>query len=69
MHGAGDLRVETVSDDRLIEPTRCPVARGASLRLWQRSVAVQDMEPDGIGRRMGHEAIGTSTPSARTSAP
>ena len=58
MYGAGDVRVETVPDARLIEPTDALVAvtRGAicGSDLWP----YRTMEHSDTGRRMGHEFIG-----------
>ena len=58
MYGAGDVRVETVPDARLIEPTDAlvTVTRAAicGSDLWP----YKTMERDEVGRRMGHEAIG-----------
>src|SRR5437660_10069320 len=58
MYGAGDVRVETVPDARLAEPTDALVrvtrsAIGGS-DLWP----YKSMEPTETGRRMGHEFIG-----------
>jgi threonine dehydrogenase-like Zn-dependent dehydrogenase len=58
MHKAGDVRVETVPDARLVEPT------DALLRVTRACICGSDlwpynlMEPDARGRPMGHEAIG-----------
>src|SRR5438128_2035542 len=56
--GAGDVRIETVSDARLIEPTDAlvVVTRAAicGSDLWP----YKTMEYSEAGRRMGHEAIG-----------
>src|SRR5438128_5304834 len=56
--GAGDVRIETVSDARLIEPTDAlvVVTRAAicGSDLWP----YKTMEYSETGRRMGHEAIG-----------
>ncbi len=58
MYGAGDVRVETVPDARLIEPTDALMAvRRACIcgsDLWPYNL----MEPSETGRPMGHEAIG-----------
>src|SRR5467141_2503124 len=58
MYGAGDVRVETVPDAHLIEPTDAlvTVTRAAicGSDLWP----YKTMERDEVGRRMGHEAIG-----------
>jgi threonine dehydrogenase-like Zn-dependent dehydrogenase len=58
MYGAGDVRVETVPDARLAEPT------DALVRVTRACVCGSDlwpynqMEPTENGRRMGHEFIG-----------
>jgi threonine dehydrogenase-like Zn-dependent dehydrogenase len=58
MYGAGDVRIESVPDARLVEPT------DALVRVTRACVCGSDlwpykaMEPSETGRRMGHEAIG-----------
>jgi threonine dehydrogenase-like Zn-dependent dehydrogenase len=58
MHGAGDVRIESVPDTRLIEPTDAiVVVKHAAIcgsDLW----SYKTMEQSETGRRMGHEAIG-----------
>src|SRR5258706_1752397 len=58
MYGAGDVRIETVPDARLIEPTDAlvVVTRAAicGSDLWP----YKGMEASETGRRMGHEFIG-----------
>ena len=58
MYGAGDVRVETVPDARLIEPTDAllTVTRACicGSDLWP----YKSMEPSEKGQRMGHEFIG-----------
>ena len=58
LHGTGDVRVESVPDAQLIEPTDAlvEVARAAvcGSDLWP----YKEMEASLIGRRMGHEALG-----------
>jgi threonine dehydrogenase-like Zn-dependent dehydrogenase len=58
MYGAGDVRVETVPDTGLIEPTDAVVvvtrAAICGSDLWP----YKSMEPTEGGRRMGHEFIG-----------
>ena len=58
MFGAGDVRIETVSDAHLIEPTDAlvVVTRAAicGSDLWP----YKTMEHSDTGRHMGHEAIG-----------
>src|SRR4030095_2781030 len=58
MYGAGDVRVETVPDAHLVEPT------DALVRVTRAGICGSDlwpynqMEPSETGRRMGHEFIG-----------
>ncbi|MGZ3598794.1 MAG: zinc-binding dehydrogenase, partial [Ktedonobacterales bacterium] len=58
MYGAGDVRIETVPDAHLIEPT------DAVVRVTRAAICGSDlwpyktMEHSGTGRRMGHEALG-----------
>jgi threonine dehydrogenase-like Zn-dependent dehydrogenase len=58
MYGAGDVRVETVPDAHLLEPTdalvRVTRAGICGSDLWP----YKSMEPTETGRRMGHEFIG-----------
>jgi threonine dehydrogenase-like Zn-dependent dehydrogenase len=58
MHSAGDVRIETVPDAHLIEPT------DAVVRVTRACICGSDlwpyasMEPSETGQSMGHEAIG-----------
>ncbi len=58
MYGAGDVRIESVPDAHLIEPT------DALVRVTRAAICGSDlwpykaMEPTESGRRMGHEFIG-----------
>jgi threonine dehydrogenase-like Zn-dependent dehydrogenase len=58
MHGAGDVRIESVPDARLVDPT------DAILRVTRACICGSDlwpyssMEPSETGQSMGHEAIG-----------
>jgi threonine dehydrogenase-like Zn-dependent dehydrogenase len=58
MYGAGDVRVESVPDARIVEPTDAllTVTRACicGSDLWP----YKSMEPTEKGRRMGHEFIG-----------
>src|ERR687884_1309907 len=58
MYKAGDVRIETVPDARLIEPTdalvRVTRACICGSDLWP----YKSMEPSETGRVMGHEAVG-----------
>src|SRR5439155_20439299 len=58
MHAAGDVRIETVPDASLIEPT------DAVVRVIRACICGSDlwpyasMDPSETGQSMGHEAIG-----------
>src|SRR3989442_3707613 len=58
MYGAGDVRVENVPDDSLVEPT------DALVRVTRAAICGGDMwpynqmQPNETGQRMGHEFIG-----------
>ena len=58
MYGPGDVRIENVSDPRIVEST------DALLRITRAAICGSDlwpynqMEPSQTGRRMGHEFIG-----------
>ncbi len=58
MYGAGDVRVEHVTDARIVEPT------DALVRVTRAAICGSDlwpyktMKPGDAGRRMGHEAVG-----------
>jgi threonine dehydrogenase-like Zn-dependent dehydrogenase len=58
MYGAGDVRIETVPDAKLIEPA------DALIRVTRAAICGSDLwpyktlEPSQTGRRMGHEFIG-----------
>ena len=58
MYGAGDVRVETVPDARIVEPTDAllTVTRACicGSDLWP----YRQMAPSEVGNRMGHEFIG-----------
>jgi threonine dehydrogenase-like Zn-dependent dehydrogenase len=58
MYGAGDVRVETVPDARLVEPTDAVVAVTRSAICGSDLWPYKQMEPSETGRRMGHEFIG-----------
>jgi threonine dehydrogenase-like Zn-dependent dehydrogenase len=58
MYGAGDVRVETVPDARLVEPTDALVAVTRSAICGSDLWPYKSMEPSETGRRMGHEFIG-----------
>ena len=58
MYGAGDVRVETVPDARLIEPTDALVAVTRACICGSDLWPYKTMQPSATGRRMGHEFIG-----------
>ena len=58
MHDAGDVRIETVPDAHLHDPTD-PVVRVTRARICGSDLwPYADMEPSETGQSMGHEAIG-----------
>src|SRR5438034_1101585 len=59
MYSAGDVRVETVPDARLVEPTDALVRVTRSAICGSDLWPYKSMEPTETGRRMGHEFIGT----------
>ena len=58
MDGAGDVRVETVPDARLIEPTDALLTITHSCICGSDLWPYRKMQPRETGRRMGHEFIG-----------
>src|SRR5438046_1722668 len=58
MYGAGDVRVEDVSDARLAEPTDALVVVFCAAICGSDLLPYRTMEPTETGRRMGHEFIG-----------
>jgi len=58
MYGAGDVRIETVPDAHLIEPTDALVAVTRACICGSDLWPYNQMEPSETGRRMGHEFIG-----------
>src|SRR2546421_7741151 len=58
MFGAGDVRIETVADARLIEPTDALVAVTRACICGSDLWPYRTLEHSENGRRMGHEAIG-----------
>ena len=58
MFGAGDVRIETVPDARVIEPTDTLVAVSRACICGSDLWPYKTMEHSDTGRRMGHEAIG-----------
>jgi threonine dehydrogenase-like Zn-dependent dehydrogenase len=58
MHGAGDVRIETVPDARLIESTDALVSVTRACICGSDLWPYRTLERSETGRRMGHEAIG-----------
>src|SRR5256714_12429225 len=58
MFGAGDVRIETVADARVIEPTDALVTVTRACICGSDLWPYKAMEPSETGRVMGHEAIG-----------
>jgi threonine dehydrogenase-like Zn-dependent dehydrogenase len=58
MYGAGDVRVETVADAHLIEPTDALVVVTRACICGSDLWPYNQMEPSETGQRMGHEFIG-----------
>jgi len=58
MYGAGDVRVETVPDARLIEPTDALITITSACICGSDLWPYRKMKPSEAGRRMGHEFIG-----------
>jgi threonine dehydrogenase-like Zn-dependent dehydrogenase len=58
MYGAGDVRVETVPDARLIEPTDALLTVTHACICGSDLWPYRSMKPSETGRRMGHEFIG-----------
>src|SRR5438445_7093524 len=58
MFGAGDVRIETVPDARVIEPTDALVVVSRACICGSDLWPYKTMEYSGTGRRMGHEAVG-----------
>src|SRR5205085_11736408 len=58
MFGAGDVRIETVADARVIEPTDALVAVTRACICGSDLWPYKTMEHSETGRVMGHDAIG-----------
>jgi len=58
LYGAGDVRVESVPDARLVEPTDALVAVTRACICGSDLWPYKGMEKSETGRRMGHEFIG-----------
>ena len=60
MYGPGDVRVETVPDAHLVEPTDALVTVTSAAICGSDLWPYKTMEPSETGRRMGHEFIGVA---------
>jgi threonine dehydrogenase-like Zn-dependent dehydrogenase len=58
MYGAGDVRVESVPDARIVEPTDALVTVTRACICGSDLWPYKGMEPSEKGRVMGHEAVG-----------
>src|SRR5260221_2474927 len=58
MYGAGDVRVESVPDPRIVLPTDAVVRVTRACICGSDLWPYQKMEPSPAGRRMGHEFVG-----------
>src|SRR5689334_226126 len=58
MYGAGDVRIETVPDAGIVEPTDAVLAISRACICGSDLWPYKTMGPTHAGRRMGHEAIG-----------
>ncbi len=58
MYGAGDVRLETVPDARIVEPTDALVSITRACVCGSDLWPYKKMEPSTTGQRMGHEFIG-----------
>jgi threonine dehydrogenase-like Zn-dependent dehydrogenase len=58
LFGAGDVRIETIADPRVVEPTDAVMTVHRSSICGSDLWPYQKMERDDAGRPMGHEAIG-----------
>ncbi len=58
IHGAGDVRVETVPDPRIVEPTDALVRVVAACICGSDLWPYRSMPPSDEGQRIGHELLG-----------
>jgi threonine dehydrogenase-like Zn-dependent dehydrogenase len=58
MYGAGDVRIETVPDARIVDPTDAVLTVSHTCICGSDLWPYKTMEHSPAGRRMGHEAIG-----------
>jgi threonine dehydrogenase-like Zn-dependent dehydrogenase len=58
MYGAGDVRIETVPDARVVDSTDAVLAVSRACICGSDLWPYKAMEHTSVGRRMGHEAIG-----------
>jgi hypothetical protein len=65
MYGAGDVRVESVADPRIVQPTDAVVRVTRACICGSDLWPYQKMEKTPAGRRMGHEFIGVVEATGR----
>jgi threonine dehydrogenase-like Zn-dependent dehydrogenase len=58
LYGAGDVRVETVPDAKIVEPTDAVIAVTNACICGSDLWPYKSMEPSEVGRPIGHEAVG-----------
>src|SRR6266516_2739153 len=58
LYGAGDVRVETVPDAGIVEPTDAVITVTNACICGSDLWPYKSMEPSEVGRPMGHEAVG-----------
>src|SRR6266576_6141684 len=58
LYGAGDVRVETVPDAEIVEPTDAVITVTKACICGSDLWPYKSMEPSEVGRPIGHEAIG-----------
>jgi threonine dehydrogenase-like Zn-dependent dehydrogenase len=58
LYGAGDVRVETVPDAEIVEPTDAVITVTNACICGSDLWPYKSMEPSDVGRPIGHEAVG-----------
>ena len=58
LYGAGDVRVETVPDAEIVEPTDAVITVTKACICGSDLWPYKSMEPSEVGRPIGHEAVG-----------
>jgi threonine dehydrogenase-like Zn-dependent dehydrogenase len=58
LYGAGDIRLETVPDAGIVEPTDAVITVTKACICGSDLWPYKSMEPSEVGRPMGHEAVG-----------